>query len=171
MVGSKQCRKCGETKSADQFSKDSKKSDGLCWCCKACQAAYAHKRYLENKDHILEQERKWRERRPTYMRDYSLAHRKQTKTKYGVSVKTIERFGLKIVLAVYDKAGRKCQQCGEVNDLTVHHGDRNGRNNQDKGLPANNSLENLKILCRRCHGKIHSDQWYEYKRRQLSLAA
>lgn len=39
-----------------------------------------------------------------------------------------------------------CQKCGEEDSLDVHHIDEN---------PYNNDLENLILLCRSCHMKVH----------------
>ena len=83
---------------------------------------------------------------------------KKNYEKYGLGVGTVARFGFKLALEVYDKAERKCQKCGEVNNLTIHHLDNNGRNNEEKGLPVNNDIKNLIVLCRRCHGSIHGKE-------------
>lgn len=39
-----------------------------------------------------------------------------------------------------------CEDCGSVTDLCVHHIDKNH---------ANNTAENLKMLCKSCHAKLH----------------
>lgn len=66
----------------------------------------------------------------------------------GLRIKTLERDGY------------TCQKCGMNEEehfdkwecsLIVHHKDGNGR---DKENP-NNTLENLKTLCKKCHGKEH----------------
>lgn len=41
--------------------------------------------------------------------------------------------------------GRRCNRCTDINDLLVHHKDENR---------TNNSIENLEVLCKRCH-QIH----------------
>lgn len=41
---------------------------------------------------------------------------------------------------------KKCEICGAANNLDVHHKDENYNNN---------ALENLVVLCRSCHMKIH----------------
>ena len=45
------------------------------------------------------------------------------------------------------KLGRKCTTCNKIEDLQIHHIDEN---------PSNNELDNLELLCYRCHKKIHA---------------
>ena len=86
---------------------------------------------------------------------------------YGLSMRAIQMYGLKTALLVYDRAKRKCEQCGSEYDLTTHHKDGNGRNNFNKGLPMNNNPENLIVLCRSCHGRLHAiEQWKNIQRRE-----
>jgi len=85
---------------------------------------------------------------------------------FGLSRKTISRNGFKTAIEVYDKFNRKCSVCGNENDLTIHHIDGKGRNYVDKGLKANNSIDNLILICRKCHGSIHSKERWE---KQLKL--
>lgn len=56
-----------------------------------------------------------------------------------------------------ERAGYACERCGSTDKLVVHHKDGNGRG---RSLP-NNSLDNLEVLCRRCHAREHStaDGW------------
>lgn len=46
----------------------------------------------------------------------------------------------------------RCEECGTINKLTIHHIDRN---------PLNNTPRNLKTLCASCHTKLH---WKEDKK-------
>jgi len=150
----KQCKDCGEIKPLSEYYKGVTEKDRLKGKCKNC---------------YLSQTAQWRKNNPKYMTDYCLKNRTETKRRYGVSVKTIERHGLKTVLAVYDRAGRKCEKCGSEYDLTINHKDRKGRNYMDLKLEPNNNLDNLEILCRSCHGKVSNQQrWkdvYEKKAR------
>jgi 5-methylcytosine-specific restriction endonuclease McrA len=43
--------------------------------------------------------------------------------------------------------GKHCATCNKIEDLQIHHID---------GNPANNALENLELLCYRCHKKTHA---------------
>jgi hypothetical protein len=50
---------------------------------------------------------------------------------------------------VLKQAGRDithCDNCGSTNKITIHH--RNGN-------PFDNGIENLQVLCWRCHSRIH----------------
>ena len=86
------------------------------------------------------------------------------KDKYGIGSRTISTFGLKLALEVYDRAKRKCEKCGEENDLTIHHKDGKGRHNQERGLAVNNTSENLIVLCRKCHGSIHGKESWKNRK-------
>jgi len=47
---------------------------------------------------------------------------------------------------VYKIRGRSCEKCGAVVRLSIHHKDRNWRNN---------ATENLQTLCSSCHTSLH----------------
>lgn len=56
-------------------------------------------------------------------------------------------------LPLFKKYKGKCSECGSKSYLHIHHKDNKGSN-----LPIakrNNSLDNLVLLCRSCHGKLH----------------
>jgi 5-methylcytosine-specific restriction endonuclease McrA len=119
----------------------------------------------KNSDKIKEYLKRQRENHPEYKGRYKGRYKRRYKNiekekcdKYGIGLGTLRRYGLKIGLAVYDKFKRKCIECGEINDLTIHHLDGSGRNNENKGLPVNNELNNLILICRSCHGSIHGKQ-------------
>lgn len=75
--------------------------------------------------------------------------------KYGISAKQIEKYGFKLALEVYEKYNKKCSVCGTQNYLAIHHIDGKGSNYVKLGLKPNNSLDNLQLICRTCHNKIH----------------
>jgi 5-methylcytosine-specific restriction endonuclease McrA len=76
----------------------------------------------------------------------------------GISIRAMMLYGTKKAIFIYDRDKRMCTNCGSKYDLTIHHIDGNGRHNHEKGLPMNNAVENLVILCRRCHGSIHGKE-------------
>ena len=43
--------------------------------------------------------------------------------------------------------GNKCSSCGATDNLELHHIDNNR---------LNNSLDNIKLVCKECHKNIHS---------------
>lgn len=88
---------------------------------------------------------------------------KKIKDDYGLGSGTIQRYGFRLALKIYEKFDRKCSNCGEENDLTIHHLDNNGRNKLEMGQEQNNSEDNLVIICRRCHGSLHAREYWDNK--------
>jgi len=78
--------------------------------------------------------------------------------KYGFSANQIQRYGFKLCLEVYEKNNRRCDLCGATERLAIHHIDNNGRNKVNNGEEANNDLDNLQLLCIKCHGSIHGKE-------------
>jgi len=50
----------------------------------------------------------------------------------------------------YELYGKKCDRCGATENILVHHKDGNRLNNKE---------ENLQVLCRKCHSKIHNEMF------------
>ena len=80
--------------------------------------------------------------------------------RYGISTNQISRYGFKLCLEVYEKDGRKCFVCGSANYLAIHHKDGKGRHVEEQGLPVDNSLDNLQLICRKCHGSLHASEYW-----------
>jgi len=76
----------------------------------------------------------------------------------GFSKSSIGRYGYKLLKTIKETMGWKCSRCGSENDLTIHHKDHNGINlyKQKRYKEVNNNIENLEIICRSCHGAIHT---------------
>lgn len=141
---------CKRVKSLDLFGKGSDKGGKRHWC-KLCVSEYNRAKPPVGKN----------------VRSlWNKIHRDSCKKRYGISAATIGRHGLKLSLFVYDRAGRKCEKCGEENDLVIHHKDGKGRNLYNKSQPMNNSFDNLQILCRSCHSSIHGKEGAEKRWRQ-----
>ena len=83
--------------------------------------------------------------------------------RYGINVVTIQRYGLKLALEVYEKYERKCAICEESTNLVIHHIDGKGKKLERMGLPMNNILSNLIIICRSCHGRLHANNYWKQK--------
>ncbi len=75
--------------------------------------------------------------------------------KYGLSQTQITRYGFKLALEVYDKGGRKCALCNSTDKLQIHHLDNSG-----KSKNPNNSLDNLQLICIKCHSSISSKEYW-----------
>jgi len=93
-----------------------------------------------------------------HYKKYYNEHYKELKDKYGLGAGTIMRYGFKTALFIYEKFDRKCVKCDSVDDLTIHHLDHKGRNYIEQKLKPNNSLDNLILICRKCHGSIHGKE-------------
>ena len=145
----KKCRKCGETKEITKFYKHCKSKDGYLNHCKECQNDW-----FKKNPNYQNYQKKWQKKK-----------RKVIKDKYGLGVGTVSRFGFKLSLEVYEKCKKKCEICGCENDLTIHHKDGKGRNYENRGLEPNNSLDNLIVLCRSCHGSLHGKKYWDKKGR------
>ena len=128
----KQCRVCKEFKLLDEFHRNAPMRDGHLNHCKKCTLKKYHKIYEKKYNAKLKP--------------------------LGLSNRTVRRFGFETAVNVYLRDERQCQICFESNDLTIHHKDGQGRHNEEKGLFVNNDLDNLIVLCRRCHGRLHSKQ-------------
>jgi 5-methylcytosine-specific restriction endonuclease McrA len=106
------------------------------------------------------------------LRRKEYAKEKKKYQKYGLGIATIKLYGFKLALEIYESFKRKCSQCGEINDLTIHHLDNKGTNFSNLGLKKlmNNDIKNLVLLCRSCHGRIHAYQkWENYYRKKKIL--
>jgi len=126
-----------------------------------------------NLDKIKELQKRWydenKEERKEYQGDYSRKYPEKIKKsqkdyakrhpeKRGENHDNINFNGLRKVALKRD--GYKCMKCGMTQEehfdkwgcsLIVHHKDSNGRY---KEVP-NNILDNLRTLCKVCHGKKH----------------
>ena len=71
----------------------------------------------------------------------------------GVHPEILKRFG-RNPKEIFDRDNYQCQECGNKDDLTIHHIDRNGRNSKN----PNNDIDNLITLCRSCHSRIHGKE-------------
>jgi hypothetical protein len=56
---------------------------------------------------------------------------------------------------VLANSGHKCSECGSSENLQIHHEDHKGHNVPKRD--RNNSIENLQVLCRVCHGRLHGN--------------
>ncbi|MGF7145282.1 5-methylcytosine-specific restriction endonuclease McrA [Anaerotaenia torta] len=55
-------------------------------------------------------------------------------------------------LKAFRAHGKKCNRCGSKEKLEVHHKDRDHHNNE---------IENLEVLCKTCHTKLHYGEYIQ----------
>ena len=71
----KECCKCGEIKSVDNFYKRKDSKDSIDNICKECKKYYAKTRYKKNKDKIRDYEIRYRAAHKDKIRDYQIRYR------------------------------------------------------------------------------------------------
>jgi len=173
----KSCKKCNKKKALSLFSISNKKKGTLSSYCKECCSIIASDWAKKNKERVRKNYKEWVKRTDyvkknrkiinKYAKDWAdnnkkkilfdnAERRKKSLSLYGIGLKTIRTYGLELALFVYDRAGRKCEDCFETSDLCIHHIDNNGHRLLIKGIKMNNEKDNLKILCRSCHSKLHA---------------
>lgn len=64
----------------------------------------------------------------------------------------LRRFG-RDPKVVFERDGYKCLICGSSENLSIDHIDGNGIHVLESGRKPNNDLDNLRTLCRSCHGR------------------
>lgn len=101
---------------------------------------YRKQYYRRNRKRLVEKAHEYHARPEVKLRE----RRRVLLRKYGEN-------GLK----VFERDGFACQKCGAKEKLEVHHIDWD---------EANNSLENLAVLCDKCHGELHNFVPMRYRR-------
>jgi len=103
--------------------------------------------------------------RKEYYKDYYQKNKgKLQRCNYvnGIHREVLRRFG-RDPEVIFERDGWKCQICGSIENLTIDHIDGNGRHSKR----PNNNLENLRTLCRSCHGSVDgkkgmgNHKWYK----------
>jgi hypothetical protein len=143
----KKCNKCNEEKElvCFDFRNREKRHSNICKVCRRKQQNAFHKLHPQTNTYIYNP------------KGYLIIKRNREKwaKKYGVTVSSIAHHSLKIARLVFDKFDRKCNRCGSTEHLAIHHIDGKGRNYTNKKMKPNNNIDNLELLCIRCHGSLH----------------
>lgn len=135
----KKCTKCGVDKEIVHFYKRT----ANCYHaeCKEC---------LKNRSDSWNKKngkKRWQTRKKLFQK---------IEEKHGFGMGTVTRYGIELSEKVYEMYNGKCDICGSEKKLTFHHIDGKGIHLYEKGEKMNNELGNIKLLCRSCHGRIHS---------------
>lgn len=97
--------------------------------------------YLAHKEKILKQTREWALAHPEKRKEISARDNRKRREKKRIWWEN-KSFGGAISII----GENKCWDCGEINDLVIHHLD---------GNHSNNEIKNLKIICKKCHAYVH----------------
>jgi 5-methylcytosine-specific restriction endonuclease McrA len=145
----------------------SKERNKIRYRCKECRYIYNRQYTKDNKAKLT-----------AYKKQYAITNKDKIKSKakrYYKDNKAIfiqrtitKRFGA-TRQAIFDRDNYKCVNCNMTNNehkakwavsLTINHIDGNGRNS----ITPNNNLNNLELLCLKCHGAKDSKRyWYDKK--------
>ena len=83
---------------------------------------------------------------------------------FGLTLKQAERYGIKNVVLLAKRSKGLCELCGTVRKHTmahhIHHIDETGNTSWYKaiGYKTNNNINNLILLCCKCHFDVHKDK-------------
>ena len=69
-------------------------------------------------------------------------------------IKLGKRIYRRLMKRVLERDDWRCQKCGSLKDLQIHH--KIKRSHQ-----GNDALENLVTLCARCHGSQHGQLYFD----------
>jgi hypothetical protein len=138
----KKCRKCGEFKLLQEFSKDNQKRDGLTTRCKECKKEY----YQENIELYAERAKEYRQSE----QGREAIYRGRTKHRSNINNVKFVPHSRKEIL---DRDKWTCQMCKcRVHDERVNDGYK-ANIDHIKPLVKGGDSEpgNLQVLCRNCN--------------------
>lgn len=75
----KRCYVCGVEKPFQEFNPSKKKPDGLQAKCRVCQAEYAARWYVANRDKVLQDTSRWQKKNPAKKRAIQKRYRDKKK--------------------------------------------------------------------------------------------
>lgn len=102
--------------------------------------------YLKHREYIIQKAKEWAENNPD-KRKQIVARNNAKSVGRKREWHEIKYFGITL-------KREECELCGfsEETKLVIHHRDGN---NGRLGKSLNNSIDNLQVLCRKCHPRVH----------------
>ena len=137
----KQCPKCKEVKSCNDFHKDSGKKDGLHHCCKKCAKQY----YKNNREHQLNKNKEWRENNPVKLKLKNLKYNAKIRGHIWDIPKDIG----------YYLISSPCAYCGQIEEKF------NGLDRVDSN--GEYTIDNVVPCCRYCNYAKNNMSIEEFK--------
>jgi len=174
-VASKTCTRCLVEKPLDAFNRQKLGKYGRRASCRDCQnkdhAEYRHSEHgrkvrgsWKKTDKGRECEQRYRDN-PATKEKKSRIHRTEAYREARRERADRERFGGNRA-KVLERDGHRCVDCGDTDNLHVHHKDGNGRNVPKE--KQNNDMSNLVTLCSTCHTNQHNPVHHRWAKRRMS---
>lgn len=121
---------------------------------------YARNYYLKNKDKISEYHREYYRKcyrfKAIRIGKYSGHEARKIKAELlGITASQLKLWGENSAIAM-KRANRQCELCGKAEHLVIHHKDNNGMARIRRKEKPNNDVDNLMIVCKSCHYKVHN---------------
>lgn len=170
----KQCTKCGEWKTLDQFHREKRSKDGRYWQCISCRQIKQRSWFENNKEKMRQYVREWRARNIEASRESDRLRHKERYAKDPEKYKAINQKWVdshlekkiainnnrrarekgsvgkvtdKEWLALLDKYGHRCLCCGNKDvKLTRDHV-------VPLDMGGTNTIDNIQPLCQSCNSK------------------
>ncbi len=140
----KKCKKCSQTKPFSEFRKNKKAKDGCQAYCLPCDKEFQKEYYIANKEKVIKNSTKQRERSRIKMREFLISYLES----------------------------HPCAHCGESDIVVLEFDHLTNKLNNISTLMKNAAIKKLKaeilkcqVLCANCHRrKTAKDQnWYKQK--------
>jgi len=136
----KQCTKCGQFQPLSEYHKHKKTKDGLAYACKTCCNLQRHNNYVKNIERERAHDRAYRQTDAAKAAKRIRDKRYYEKNRDKILARSKSKYAAKIGKI----AKEKCECCGAIDKLCLHH--------EDYDSPLN-----VMVLCEICHLKIHNN--------------
>lgn len=176
----KTCSKCKINKKEIEFNIDNRSPSGLQSACKVCLHDYYLRNRLKKNQYRKQYYESNKEKISGYMKQYTVSKADKISSKKREYYINNKKRLIEYQMDLYRfykgntgyrrkliKLGREavCEKCGkesnwEDNKMHVHHIDKNNKNNQ---------VNNLQILCAKCHENLHANWNFSVAKRRFKF--